>query len=153
MSESLDVFVRMYTSLPGTLFLQECTNDSDRMAWYGAMSTALGETRNSIQAPVLRRLRRQLEDCMSSSRELSLPVEGVQPICDPDRTRTMYELIRGTYVFRTHIDALIEKAGDTLAAEQARYMKEEILLTFPPGGLDTECIDELMTLFMTYIQS
>jgi hypothetical protein len=150
---SLDDFVHTYTLLPCTFFLRECTEETIRLEWYNTLHIAL-DTRqhNSHLSPgLLRDLQRQLTDSLQSVSSSHSVSDGVQPICNPDRTRHMYELYHGTHVHRTHIEALLQIEQDPLAREQTSYLKETILATFPPDGLQTTCTTDLVTLFLDHV--
>jgi len=62
----------------------------------------------------------------------------------------MTELITGIHVYRTHVEHLIQIELDTTAAEQTKYMMEDILAGFPPNGLKAVSTSELVAMFVMY---
>jgi hypothetical protein len=138
--EALDNFIHVSTRLPCTLFLREGGHDETVQAtWYAAVRKALD----------LRGLR--FLEVERGSVQL-LPTWGVQPICDPDRTRYLYELHDGTDRHRVHIESLLRLEEDPLVVEQAGYLKEMILTSFPPKGLLTTSTSDLVSLFLSNLR-
>ena len=147
--DSLDAFVHTCTPLPCTSFLTECSHEPTRVAWYNTLTIVLDPRQHAERhTHQLAALTDQLQSTMHTV-EL-LPPDGVYPICDPDRTRYMTELITGIHVYRTHVEHLIQIELDTTAAEQTKYMMEDILAGFPPNGLKAVSTSELVAMFVMY---
>lgn len=146
--DSLDVFVHTCTPLPCALFLTECPHEPTRVEWYTTLMVVLDpDVHADRHRQKLQSLRQQLETTMHTSVVL-LSTNGVHPICDPERTRYMQELVSGAHVYRTHIENLIRQEVDSRAAEQTRYMLEDLLATFPPNGLQAVSTSELIAMFL-----
>jgi hypothetical protein len=142
---SLSGFIHICTPLPCPMFLTTCPSHRVYTVWYDTVAILLDPKQHpSRHTRQLHLLRLQLDATV-----VPLSVEdGVQPICDPDRTRFLSELIDGTYIHRQHLQHLLRHAEDTVAIEQTTYMTEAILDQFPPGGLETESIQDLVTLYL-----
>ena len=140
---SLDAFLHRYSLLPCTLFIREYPHL--QLTWSTIVRTLLecpdhkDKHRQQLQVWI-----KQLEDELPS-----LSLDGVQPICDPDRTRYLQELLNGTDVNREHMETLLQREKDVMTADQTTYMKETILAHFPPGGLETTSAAELVKLFVS----
>jgi hypothetical protein len=142
---SLGGFLHICTPLPCPVFLTMCPCPRVYTAWHDIVAVLLDPSHHPPRhTKQLNMLRMQLN---ATTVPLSIE-DGVQQICDPDRTRYLSELINGSYVHRNHIQKLLHQAEDKLAIEQTMYMTEAILDHFPPGGLETESIQDLVTLFV-----
>ena len=142
---SLGEFLHVYTPLPCPVFLTMCPCHHVYSVWHEIVAVLLDPIHHPDRhTKQLQMLRMQLD---ATTVPMSIE-DGVQPICDPDRTRYLYELIDGSYIHRYHLQKLLRRTEDKVAIEQTTYMTEAILDNFPPGGLETESIQDLMTLFV-----
>ena len=142
---SLDSFLHQHSLLPCTSFLREYPHL--HRTWYTIVRTLLERMdHKASHRQQLKALRKQLEEIPSP---VPLSADGVQPICDPDRTRYLQELLDGTYVNRVHIETLLEREDDVLVVDQTTYMKEAILSHFPLNGLDTDSAAELVAMYIS----
>ena len=133
----LDEFLHTRTLLPCTLFLRECTDMRLRHIWIEAVRDAI--------APVPA-LAEQLSACV---RDLStLDEHGVQPICDPARTRGIYELANGTAAHRILIQDLIDSETDPLAKAHVTLLFDVLVTRFPKDGHRARTCVELIQLFI-----
>ena len=142
LSMSLDAFLHRHSLLPCTSFIREYPHL--QVTWSTIVRTILEQKdHKDSHRQQLQMLIQQLDE-----KHNSLPLDGVQPICDPDRTRYLQELLNGTDVNRVHIETLLQREEDVVMADQTTYMKEAILAHFPPGGLETDSAAELVNLFV-----
>jgi hypothetical protein len=140
---SLDLFIHQHSLLPCSSLIREYPHLHG--TWYTIVRTLLEQTdHKDSHRQQLHALRQQLEDPLPSP----LPVDDVQPICDPDRTRYLQEFLDGTDVNRVHIETLLEREDDVIVVDQTTYMKEAILAQFPLGGLDTDSAVELVSMYI-----
>ena len=140
---SLDVFLHRHSLLPCTSFIREYPHL--HVTWSTIVRTILERTdHKDCHRQQLQMWIQRLDD-----KQNALPLDGVQSICDPDRTRYLQELLNGTYVNRDHIETLLQREEDLMVADQTTYMKEAILAHFPPGGLETDSAAELVNLFVS----
>ena len=139
--DSLSEFLHACTPLPCPVFLTTCPPSSVYTAWHDIVEVLLDPRRHPARHGAhLTRLRHQLD-----ATEVPAALEpGVHPICDPDRTRYLFELLDGTFVNRLHLQALLRRERDPVAIAQTTYLTDMILAQFPPTGLATTSVQALL---------
>ena len=135
---AVDTFLHTSTTLPCSLFLQECRDAHLCDLWRTAVRAAL------LRDPTTLALHAQFEAARTEP-SMSLADHGVQPICDPARTRSIYELADGRAQSRHHIRQLLTTEPDPLIHAQTEYLLEELVTRFPRHGQRIQTCAALIT--------
>jgi hypothetical protein len=141
---NIDTYIHEYTRLPCTSFLRECTDTAIQGRWRIIVQEGLVDNQSH---PHRDRLLRQLEHAQTDR----LPIDGVQPICDPERTAYMYEIYEGTQSRREHLEKLLRLEPIGNARRQLMLLQSAILESFPTGGMQTSSAVELTDLFLAIL--